>query len=100
MGYGPAAIGAKVACPDEVVIDIDEDASFCMTGMELATAVQFNIGVKEWSNNGKTYFMKRDNQTEMVNPDFVKLAESIGAKALRTRKHEHVYPMVSAGKGL
>ncbi|CAG8812752.1 33578_t:CDS:10, partial [Gigaspora margarita] len=127
----------KVACPDEVVIDIDEDASFCMTGMELATAVQFNIGVKvlilnndfqgmvkQWQD---LFYEERYSQTEMVNPDFVKLAESIGAKALRIRteeelpdkiaefleyndgpivcdaiieKHEHVYPMVPAGKGL
>lgn len=47
MGFGvPAAIGAKVACPDKIVIDIDGDASFSMTGMEMMTARQFDIGVK------------------------------------------------------
>jgi glyoxylate carboligase len=47
MGFGlPAAIGAKVAAPHKTVIDIDGDASFSMTAMELATASQFNIGVK------------------------------------------------------
>src|SRR5205823_2834699 len=47
MGYGlPAAIGAKVARPDALVIDIDGDASFSMTLTELSTAAQFNIGVK------------------------------------------------------
>jgi len=47
MGFGlPAAVGAKVAAPDKIVIDIDGDASFSMTAMELATASQFNIGVK------------------------------------------------------
>jgi acetolactate synthase-1/2/3 large subunit len=47
MGFGlPAAIGAKVAAPQKIVIDIDGDASFSMTAMELATASQFNIGVK------------------------------------------------------
>jgi acetolactate synthase-1/2/3 large subunit len=47
MGYGvPSAIGAKVAKPDSIVVDIDGDASFSMTAMELATASQFNIGVK------------------------------------------------------
>lgn len=47
MGYGlPSAIGAKVARPDAIVVDIDGDASFQMTLMELATAAQFNIGVK------------------------------------------------------
>lgn len=47
MGFGlPAAVGAKVAAPEKVVVDIDGDASFSMTAMELATASQFNIGVK------------------------------------------------------
>jgi acetolactate synthase I/II/III large subunit len=47
MGFGlPAAIGAKVAAPEKTVVDIDGDASFSMTAMELATASQFNIGVK------------------------------------------------------
>jgi thiamine pyrophosphate-dependent acetolactate synthase large subunit-like protein len=47
MGFGlPSAIGAKVAAPHKTVIDIDGDASFSMTAMELATAKQFNIGVK------------------------------------------------------
>jgi acetolactate synthase-1/2/3 large subunit len=47
MGYGlPAAIGAKVARPDALVIDIDGDASFNMTLTEMSTAAQFNIGVR------------------------------------------------------
>lgn len=47
MGFGlPSAIGAKVARPDCLVIDIDGDASFNMTLTELSTAAQFNIGVK------------------------------------------------------
>ena len=47
MGFGlPAAIGAKVAAPNKVVVDIDGDASFSMTAMELATASQYGIGVK------------------------------------------------------
>lgn len=47
MGFGlPAAIGAKVACPDKIVIDIDGDASLSMTAMELMTARQFDINVK------------------------------------------------------
>ena len=46
-GFGlPAAIGAKVAQPESLVIDIDGDASFQMTLTELTTAAQFNIGVK------------------------------------------------------
>lgn len=47
MGFGlPAAVGAKVAAPHKTVVDIDGDASFSMTAMELATASQHNIGVK------------------------------------------------------
>jgi acetolactate synthase-1/2/3 large subunit len=47
MGYGlPSAIGAKVAAPEKVVVDIDGDASFSMTAMEMATAAQYNIGCK------------------------------------------------------
>jgi hypothetical protein len=47
MGFGlPSAIGAKVAAPEKIVVDIDGDASFSMTAMELATASQYNIGVK------------------------------------------------------
>lgn len=89
MGYGlPSAIGAKVARPDSVVIDIDGDASFCMTAMELATAAQFNIGVKvlllnnsfqgmvkQWQD---LFYEERYSQTTMINPDFVKLAEVRG----------------------
>ena len=47
MGYGlPSAIGAKVARPDMMVIDIDGDASLSMTAMELMTASEFNVKVK------------------------------------------------------
>lgn len=47
MGYGlPAAIGAKAARPEALVIDLDGDASFNMTLTELGTAAQFNIGIK------------------------------------------------------
>jgi thiamine pyrophosphate-dependent acetolactate synthase large subunit-like protein len=47
MGFGlPSAVGAKVAAPEKIVVDIDGDASFSMTAMELATASQYGIGVK------------------------------------------------------
>ena len=47
MGFGlPAAIGAKIARPDALVIDLDGDASFSMTLSELSTAAQYYIGVK------------------------------------------------------
>lgn len=47
MGFGlPAAIGAKVARPDALVVDLDGDASFNMTLTELGTAAQYNIAIK------------------------------------------------------
>jgi len=86
MGYGlPSAIGAKVAAPDHVVIDIDGDASFCMTAMELMTARQYNIGVKVLILNNEfqgmvkqwqdLFYEERYSGTPMTNPDFVKFAE-------------------------
>ncbi|KAG5913884.1 Acetolactate synthase, mitochondrial [Claviceps africana] len=94
MGYGlPAAIGAKVAQPDALVIDIDGDASFGMTLTELATASQFGIGVKiivlnneeqgmvtQWQN---LFYADRYAHTHQVNPDFLKLAESMRVQARR-----------------
>ena len=47
MGFGlPAAIGAKLASPHSLVVDVDGDGSFLMTGLELVTAVQYKIGVR------------------------------------------------------
>ena len=94
MGYGlPAAIGAKVARPDALVIDIDGDASFNMTLTELSTAHQFNIGVKiillnneeqgmvtQWQS---LFYEDRFAHTHQKNPDFVKLAEAMGVQAQR-----------------
>lgn len=94
MGFGlPAAIGVKLARPDDIVIDVDGDASFSMTAMELMTASEFNIGVKVLLLNNEFQGMVRqwqdlfyDNRysgTRMTNPDFVKLAESFGCKGLK-----------------
>lgn len=94
MGYGlPAAIGAKVARPDALVIDIDGDASFNMTLTELSTAAQFNIGVKiivmnneeqgmvtQWQN---LFYEDRYAHTHQKNPNFVKLAEAMDVQARR-----------------
>lgn len=94
MGYGlPAAIGAKVARPDALVVDIDGDASFNMTLTELSTAAQFNIGVKiivlnneeqgmvtQWQS---LFYEDRFAHTHQRNPDFIKLAEAMGVQARR-----------------
>ncbi|GAA94134.1 uncharacterized protein L969DRAFT_86244 [Mixia osmundae IAM 14324] len=94
MGYGlPSCIGAKVAAPAKYVVDIDGDASFSMTAMELATAAQYSIGVKilvlnnefqgmvlQWQD---LFYEKRYSHTEMTNPNFCKLAEAMNVKAIR-----------------
>ncbi|KAJ1911255.1 Acetolactate synthase, mitochondrial [Tieghemiomyces parasiticus] len=94
MGYGlPSAIGAKVACPDKMVIDIDGDASFCMTAMELATMSQYKLGVKVLLLNNEfqgmvkqwqdIFYKERYSATAMTNPDFVKLSEAMGVKGMQ-----------------
>lgn len=101
MGFGlPAAIGAKVAKPDSLVIDIDGDASMCMTLTELSTAAQFNIGVKvivlnneeqgmvtQWQN---LFYQDRYSHTHQKNPDFMKLADAMGLQHRRVSKPEEV----------
>lgn len=101
MGYGlPSAIGAKVARPDCLVIDIDGDASFNMTLTELSTAAQFNIGVKvlllnneeqgmvtQWQN---LFYEDRYSHTHQKNPDFVPLARSMHVAAEQVSKSSDV----------
>ncbi|CAH0039404.1 unnamed protein product [Clonostachys rhizophaga] len=94
MGFGlPAAIGAKVAHPSALVIDIDGDASFSMTLTELSTAAQFNVGVKILLLNNdeqgmvtqlqNAYYEDRYAHAHHENPDFVKVAESMHVEARR-----------------
>ena len=94
MGFGlPAAIGAKVARPDALVVDIDGDASFNMTLTELSTAASFNIGVKILILNNEEqgmvtqwqslFYEDRFAHTHQQNPDFIKLAEAMGVQAER-----------------
>lgn len=97
MGYGlPAAIGAKVGRPDCHVVDIDGDASFNMTLTELGTATQFNIPIKVIVFNNEEqgmvtqwqslFYEDRFAHTHQLNPDFMKLAESMGAEGIRIEK--------------
>src|SRR5215813_8727207 len=95
MGFGlPAAIGAKVACPDELVTCISGDGSLIMNIQELATCVTENIPVKVFlMNNGymgmvrqwqQLFWDRRYSSVEMgASPDWVKLAEAFGATGLR-----------------
>ncbi len=102
MGYGfPAAIGAQVACPDQLVVDIAGDGSIQMNIQELATAVFYNIPVKIVILNNRflgmvrqwqqLFYGKRYSHTNMTGaPDFVKLAEAYGATGLRATRPEEV----------
>ena len=95
MGFGlPAAIGAKVACPDETVVCLAGDGSLIMNCQELATAVRHEIPVKVFlMNNGyfgmvrqwqELFWEGRYSSVEMgPSPDWVKLAEAFGATGMR-----------------
>ncbi len=102
MGYGyPAALGAKVACPDKQVIDIDGDGSFLMNIQELATAHIEKIAAKaiilnnqhlgmvmQWEdrfyagNRGHTYLGDPDNRKEIY-PDYVAVCRSFNVQCER-----------------
>jgi acetolactate synthase-1/2/3 large subunit len=98
MGFGfPAAIGAKVACPEDVVVSINGDGGFLMVCQELATVKDYDIPVigvvLENGTLGMVYqwqsllYNERHSETEFKNnPDFVKLAESFGVNAVRITK--------------
>ncbi|MDR0797438.1 MAG: biosynthetic-type acetolactate synthase large subunit [Nitrososphaerota archaeon] len=95
MGFGfPAAIGAKVACQDRIVVDIAGDGSFIMSEQELACSVMEDIPViVVVLNNGvlgmvaqwqRTLYDRRYNAINLgKTPDFVKLAEAYGAQGIR-----------------
>jgi acetolactate synthase-1/2/3 large subunit len=69
MGFGlPSAVGAKVAAPNKMVIDIDGDASFMMTSNELVTASHYNIGVKVMILNNGSQGMVRQLQGSYLSP--------------------------------
>ncbi len=106
MGYGfPAAIGAQVAFPDKLVIDIAGDGSIQMNIQELATVAHYRLPVKiAILNNGYLGMVRQwqerfyDNvyaHTDLMSsPDFVKLAEAYGALGLRATKPSEVEPTI------
>ncbi|MCI9583907.1 MAG: biosynthetic-type acetolactate synthase large subunit [Clostridium sp.] len=112
MGYGlGAAIGAKMGCKDKVVINIGGDGCFRMNMNEIATATRYNIPViqvvfnnhvlgmvRQWQT---LFYGKRYSQTELYDQvDFVKVAEGMGAKAMRITKREEVEPALREAIGL
>ncbi len=104
MGYSvPAAMGAKVGCPDKTVWAIDGDGCFQMTNQELATCTINNIPIKVALINNSSLGMVRQWQTLFYNerysntdlhshsfPDFVKLADAYGCIGLRCDSADNV----------
>ncbi len=102
MGFGfPAAIGAKIGCPDEQVVCIAGDGSFQMNSQEMATAKINGVAVKvlivdnralgmvhQWQH---LFYNDRFSFTELAdNPDFVKLADAYGWRSRRITKPEEI----------
>ncbi|MHC4687470.1 MAG: biosynthetic-type acetolactate synthase large subunit, partial [Planctomycetota bacterium] len=101
MGFGlPAAIGAKVAKPEETVVDIDGDHSFNMTMTELRTAVEHELAIKVCIlNNGymgmvrqwqELFYGKRYSKSYVSNPDYATVAEALGAVGITVDKKTEV----------
>jgi acetolactate synthase-1/2/3 large subunit len=112
MGFGlPAAIGAQIAFPDKLVVDIAGDGSIQMNIQEMATAVQHCLPVKvAILNNGflgmvrqwqQLFYDRRYSCTTMdFSPDFAKLAEAFGAVGLRATKPSEVEPVLREAIGI
>jgi acetolactate synthase-1/2/3 large subunit len=109
MGFAvPAAIGAKVACPDAEVWVVVGDGGFQMTMAELATITQENLDVNiAIINNGylgmvrqwqEFFYDKRYAATPLVNPDFAKLAEAFGIAATTVTRRAEVAGAVQAAR--
>jgi acetolactate synthase I/II/III large subunit len=109
MGYGlPAAIGAQFACPDATVINVSGDGSIMMNLQELATLRRYELPIKvvlidnhalgmvrQWQ---ELFHDRRYSEVDLSdNPDFVKVAESMGVPAFRV---EHRSDVESAVEGL
>lgn len=104
MGFGlPAAIGAKMGCPEKPVVCISGDGSFQMNIQELATAIYHKLSIIViLMNNGylgmvrqlqELIYQKRYVSTHLAgNPDFVKVVEGYGGVAIRVHKNKEYFP--------
>ncbi len=106
MGFAlPAAIGAKMGRPDREVVAIIGDGGYQMTIQELGTILQTKAAVKivvlnnsflgmvrQWQ---ELFFDKRYASTEMVNPDFIKIAEGYGVQAKQVKERSDLSAAVA-----
>ena len=111
MGYGlGAAIGAKTACPEKTVVNIGGDGCFRMNLNEVITAVRNGINVIEIVMNNEVlgmvrqwqhlFYGERYSNTVLTDGiDFVKIAEGMGALAIRVTKKEEVEPALRKAIG-
>ena len=109
MGFGlPAAMGAQLACPDQMVVAVVGDGGFQMTNQEIITAIQYNIPLKVViMNNGylgmvrqwqEMFYDRAYSEVDLsVSPDFVKLAEAYGAKGLRATTPDELEAVLREG---
>ncbi len=109
MGFGlPAAIGAKAACPDKLVVCVAGDGSIQMNSQELMTAIEAKLPVKIVILNNRylgmvrqwqeLFYDRRYSFTNMeMSPDFVKLADAYGATGMRTDRADEVEALLKKG---
>ena len=108
MGFGlPAAVGAQLASPNQLVVAVVGDGGFQMTNQELATAVQYELPVKILiMNNGylgmvrqwqEMFYDRTYSEVDIsVAPDFVKLAEAYGAAGFRAERPSELHNVLKA----
>lgn len=106
LGFGfPTALGVKAANPDRAVVSVTGDGGFMFGMQELATAAQYGIGlVTLVFNNNAFGNVRRDQQmgfggrlvgADLVNPDFMQLAESFGITGYRVSTPEELKPVLA-----
>jgi acetolactate synthase-1/2/3 large subunit len=109
MGFAlPAAIGAKLACPDKEVWVVAGDGGFQMTMCELATIAQEKIKINiAIINNGylgmvrqwqEFFYERRYAATPLLSPDFAKLAECFGLKGVTVHTRQEVVPTIESAR--
>lgn len=104
----PGAIAAKIVCPDRKAVAVCGDAGFLMNNQEIETAMRLGLdlvvlifndskyGLIEWHQNRH---FGRTTGIEFTNPDFVKFADSFGAKGYRVERTEDLMPMLQEALG-
>ncbi len=110
LGFAvPAAIGARIGRPDRPVVSLAGDGGFLFTGQELATAVKYRLPIPFLVVNDQAYGVVKRSQidtfgnrtigVDVTNPDFVRLGEAFGARAVRLGRLEDLGPVLERALG-